>query len=233
MHITLQYLAWRVLTGRNQSITISFLPTGHTKFSPDWCFGLFKQKFRRSEVGCLDDIARVVNQSASVNKAQLVATTSNDILVPTSDWTGYLAPYFRRIKSIKTYHHILLDNHSEGKISLRETVNSPVTTLTHLRDVAIIPPQHDMPSTIAPKGLPAERQWYLYDKIREYCPEDSKDKTCPLPSVPRPVASSRNTPEPPEVGATIDVPQSQPSKRRRVVCSNCGQLGHNCRSCDN
>ena len=67
-------------------MTISFLPAGHTKFSPDWCFGLFTQKFRRTEVGCLEDIATCVEASASVNKAQLVGTSSGEILVPTYDW---------------------------------------------------------------------------------------------------------------------------------------------------
>ena len=36
----MQYLMWRVLTGRHKNITLSFLLTGHTKFSCDWCFGL-------------------------------------------------------------------------------------------------------------------------------------------------------------------------------------------------
>ena len=49
----MQYLAWRVLDGR---IEISFLIVGHTKFAPDWCFGLLKQAYRRTKVGCLDDI---------------------------------------------------------------------------------------------------------------------------------------------------------------------------------
>ena len=38
----LWYLAWHVMTGRNTQITLSFLVVGHTKFSPDWCFGLLK-----------------------------------------------------------------------------------------------------------------------------------------------------------------------------------------------
>ena len=42
----IQYLVWRTLTGRHTSITLSFLPVGHTKFSPDWCFGLFKRQYR-------------------------------------------------------------------------------------------------------------------------------------------------------------------------------------------
>ena len=42
---TFSIMMWRVMTGRNSSITISFLPAGHMKFSPDTCFGLLKQKF--------------------------------------------------------------------------------------------------------------------------------------------------------------------------------------------
>ena len=47
---------------------------GHTKFSRDWCFGLVKQRYRRTKVGCLADIAKVVNESAKVNFGQLVGT---------------------------------------------------------------------------------------------------------------------------------------------------------------
>ena len=57
------YLAWRVMTGLHRNITLSFLVVGHTKFSPDWCFGLFKKKFRVTKVGSLTDIERVVDDS--------------------------------------------------------------------------------------------------------------------------------------------------------------------------
>ena len=40
---------------------------GHTKFSPDWCFGLLKQKLRRTAVNCLADLVDVVEKSANVN----------------------------------------------------------------------------------------------------------------------------------------------------------------------
>ena len=77
----LQYLLWRVLVGLHRCITLSFLVVGHTKFSPDWCFGLLKQRFRRTKVGCLDDIAQVVNDSASTNVAQLVGTQEGEVVV--------------------------------------------------------------------------------------------------------------------------------------------------------
>ena len=43
-NIMVGYLLWRVLTGLHQNITLSFMIAGHTKFSPDWCFGLLKKR---------------------------------------------------------------------------------------------------------------------------------------------------------------------------------------------
>jgi hypothetical protein len=63
----MQYLAWRVMTGLNNYIEVSFMMVGHTKFAPDWAFGLLKQKFRRSKVGCLQDLVRIRLQSTMPN----------------------------------------------------------------------------------------------------------------------------------------------------------------------
>ena len=79
----MQYLAWRTLTNRHTNITLSFLPVGHTKFAPDWCFGLFKHTYRRTKVGSLQSIACVVNTSAECNFAQLVYTEDGSTVVPT------------------------------------------------------------------------------------------------------------------------------------------------------
>ena len=77
----MQYLAWRVLAGLNRRIEISFLIVGHTKFAPDWCFGLLKQAYRRTKVGCLDDIVRLVESSAVVNNAQLIGREDGTVIV--------------------------------------------------------------------------------------------------------------------------------------------------------
>ena len=47
-------------------------------------------------------------------------------------------------------------------------------------------PFESEPSIIPPPGLSAERQWYLYTKIQEFCPEEMQDIVCPQPGVPRP-----------------------------------------------
>jgi len=71
-------------------VTLSFLLFGHTKFAPDWCFGLAKQCFRRSNVSSLDDIANTVSQSSVVNVPQLVGSLDGTIYVPTYDWSTFI-----------------------------------------------------------------------------------------------------------------------------------------------
>ena len=85
----MQYLLWRCLTGRHKRITISFLVVGHTKFAPDWCFGLFKRLFRRSKVGTLSGVADIVEKSAKCNFAQLVCSEDGEVIVPVFNWTSF------------------------------------------------------------------------------------------------------------------------------------------------
>ena len=42
-NILMQYLTWRTMTGKNESVQISFMVVGHTKFAPDRFFGLIKK----------------------------------------------------------------------------------------------------------------------------------------------------------------------------------------------
>jgi hypothetical protein len=48
---TIQYLMWRILQGKQHSLTLSFMVSGHTKFAPDRHFGLLKKQYRRA-VSC-------------------------------------------------------------------------------------------------------------------------------------------------------------------------------------
>ena len=171
-----------------------------------------------------------MERSSSVNKAQLVGTPEGDVIVPSFDWTGYLAPFFRKIKSLKSYHHFLIDSQSHGFVRMRKTSDGPVTEEQHLRTLNNVP-SSELPPIIPPIGLTSERQWYLYDKIREYCPDVCKDLTCPLPLSPRPAGSSRNTPDVDEVPEPAEEIEVSSNSRKRRTCTNCGQSGHNSRTC--
>lgn len=185
---------WRVMTGWHTNITYSFLVVGHTKFSPDWCFGLFKRLFKRTKVNCMADIAAVVDKSAVCNVSQLVHTENADI-VPTRDWATFLLPHFRRITNIKQYHHFRLSSSFPGKVFVRRHADTPETPLSLLRDDRHPVPDH-LPPHIEPKGLSDERQWYLFERIRPFCSEEHRDTVTPQPSVPNP--KRRRTPAPEE-----------------------------------
>ena len=88
---------------------------GHTKFSPDWCFGLFKQRYRRTFVSCLDDIAKVVN--VDVNVAQLVGTQSGEPVVPMYNWATFLGGHFRTVPQFKRHQHFMFSSQYPGATS--------------------------------------------------------------------------------------------------------------------
>ena len=208
----IQYLAWRIMTGLHKELTLSFLVVGHTKFSPDWCFGLFKRKFRRTKVGTLTDIARVVQESAVVNVPQLCTTEDQRVVVPTYDWKAEFAPNFRTVPHIKSYHHFRLMADSPGYVYVKTHADTPEQPIHLLRSTWCPSPSH-LPPLIQPSGLSPERQWYLHGHIREFCPEYAKDIVAPLPHVPKP-GSTRSTAlaaQPP----TVNIQTPPPQKRMR------------------
>ena len=106
------------MRGLHKSITISFMLVGHTKFSPDWCFGLLKQRFRKTKVDCLDDLVGVVNNSAVVNECQLVGSQSGESLVSVYDWVGLFGSRMKKIPLITRQHHFQFTSTSPGTVIL-------------------------------------------------------------------------------------------------------------------
>ena len=216
------------MQGLHKTIKLSFLIVGHTKFSPDSCFGLLKQKFRRTAVSCLDNLVGVVESSAEVNTAQLVGTQSGEVMVPTYDWAEYLGRFFVKIQGIKSLHHFHFAASEPGVVSVQMFHTSTTEKHTILANTDSEPKKGVLPSKITPKGMSLERKWYLYNKIREYCTESTKDIVCPYPGPgpcpPLPSPSSCNLPpSPPHL--------SLASTGKRRSCSHCGEGGHNVRSC--
>ena len=77
-----------------QEIRISFMIPGHTKFASDRFFGLFKKKFRTSNVETMLDMAKVVRSTAdqAINIPQLIADpTTQQQLVHVHKWSEFLA----------------------------------------------------------------------------------------------------------------------------------------------
>ena len=178
------YLNWRVLTGQHDEITLSFLPVGHTKFFPDAGFGMLKRKFRSTKVGCLTDIASVVEQSAEMNHCQLVEDQHGNVIVPSYDWSTFFEDHTIKsaTKGIKSYSHFRFTSSKPGVVYVRNSceINNEKKVIL-LKDMSWRPLASDLPGIVTPEGLSLTRQWYLYEKIREFCPVEVQDLVCPMP----------------------------------------------------
>ena len=130
----LRYCAWRVLSDLHRSMTISFMLVGHTKFSPDWFFGLLKQRFRHTFVSSLQDLFDVVNTSADVNVAQLVGTQDGKVIIPSYDWAFFLGERFRKVPQMKSYHRFFFSGRSLGNVVLNQFSNSDSSSFKMLID---------------------------------------------------------------------------------------------------
>ena len=78
-----------------------------------------------------------------------------------------------------------------GKVFARVTPESDEDTFTLWTPDTHLP--QSAPDAVVSAGLDPQRQWYLYNSIREFVKEVNKDTLCPLPTVPRP-----STHRPPE-----------------------------------
>lgn len=83
------------MTGRNMQIELMMQIPGHARCRVDGGFGHIKQRYRRTDVDCIDQMEDVVNSSAHTNEA---------VRFPAwqwRDWKQFLGPRIRPIKGIR------------------------------------------------------------------------------------------------------------------------------------
>ena len=90
---------------RHHTIEFSLMEAGHTKFHPDWHFGLWKVRWRGSTVETMTEMAESVSQSSrgGHNIPQLVDDQESPVHF--YDWSSYLKRFFKPIPQLTTYHH--------------------------------------------------------------------------------------------------------------------------------
>jgi len=93
-----------------------------------------------------------------VNKAQLVGTQDNRIIVPVYDWSSFLAQYFNKLPNVKKYHHFRFSKEEPGKIYFKESSSSREQSFMLLKDPLIVPQRGILPSQIKPESLSVERK---------------------------------------------------------------------------
>ena len=138
----------------------------------------------------MGEITDVVEKSAVCNIAQMVHTEDSEV-VPTRDWTTFLAPHFKKIVGIKKYYHFRFSSTSPGTVFAKHHADTVEVPLLLARD-EWHPDAEELPPHIEPRGLNEERQWYLFETIRPFCTEEHQDTVAPQPSIPNP--KRRRTP---------------------------------------
>ena len=148
----LWYFAWRVMHGLRHRISYSFLIAGHTKFAPDQFFGLLKQKFKKSYVSSLYELAEVDENSSTtgVNVAQLVGRHDGKVEVPVHNWIEFLTLFFKPLPGIKKRHHFRFDRHEPGAVYYKVFNDSKETALMLLKTEA--KPPRNLTTEVKPQG---------------------------------------------------------------------------------
>ena len=181
----IQYLTWRVMCGFHDQIKYCFMVAGHTKFSPDGFFGLIKLKLRNSEVQDLADLVQVVHNSTigGFNTAQTIYDSDGNQQVYFYKWTEFLSNIFNKVPQILQQHHFEISSKKFGIINVQTKIEGEKTEISIFKKKKPFS-LTDFPNILLAKKLSVERQWYLYEQIREHISDPSKkDQYCSKPLV--------------------------------------------------
>lgn len=172
----LQYLVWRVVTGLNLEVELSFLPVGHIKFRPDACFGTFKKIWLKAEANCLKDVCRIATKPIKT-AVVLVGDEAGTPYVKQYDWAEYFGDKgYHTVPNIRKGLHFRTDQSNVGFISSKNGVHLPSTSHLIMPDNAAV---DCFPEELLPPGLPKPRKTYLYTQIRKFVKPRFQDVLCP------------------------------------------------------
>ncbi|XP_062605029.1 uncharacterized protein LOC134268076 isoform X2 [Saccostrea cucullata] len=103
-NVVLWYGLWRVLTGLHRTIEYSMMVAGHTKFEPDWHFGVWKVHWRNTYAETISQVAESVRTSSRSghNIPQVVGDGEDPVLF--YEWKNYLQVYFKPLKIQESLH---------------------------------------------------------------------------------------------------------------------------------
>ena len=199
--------------------------SGHTKFSPDSFFGLFKKAYCRSSVSTITEVASVVDRSTTTgqNRHQLVRSQDGSTLLNFYKWSAHLNRFFKPVPNITTYHNFRVNSSQPGTVFLRTYSDSDMTQCTILQ-ASFSSVSTGMPEKTIIPGMSLERKWYLYEQIRQHCKSTlAANITCPKPSIPKQKSTTATT-------DTSNVDVASVSRRKRK-CTQCHLSGHTTKTC--
>ena len=125
------------------------------------------------------DIARAVEESASVNVAEFVGMHNGTVRVPTFDLVTYLGQFFTKLPNIKSYYHFRFDKDVPRTIFCKQYWFSEETAINLLRNRNQLLRPGQLPATVSHQGISRERAAYLYKEMREFCRDGTEDLVAP------------------------------------------------------
>lgn len=145
----MQYITWRILTKRNDTVQLSFMLVGHTKFAPDRFFGLFKRQFWSATVDTMYNVVRVMKESSVAGKNIPMPTVdfSGKRNLEWYDWSSLLGQYFCTIPNITT--SLFKKKHQVNCVQRIRWFTRSAGWAT------VCPVTNDLPQVVTPKGLDA------------------------------------------------------------------------------
>jgi hypothetical protein len=183
----IQYLMYRVLSSLHSTIEMSFLVVGHTKFSPDSHFGFIRKQYRHSNIYTYDQLANVIDTSTQHGYNH--CHRDNGLGgITYRNWSDWLSKYFKVIPNITSYHHFRMNSIDNGYVYLKKDIDTQEEKINIIKVSHDFNTRREYPSDVLrPSGLTAERQWYLYEQIRQHIPNEvDKNDTAPKPKCIRP-----------------------------------------------
>ncbi|XP_052771181.1 uncharacterized protein LOC128210867 [Mya arenaria] len=114
----LGYAVWRTLTGGHKTIQYSLMLAGHTKFSCDWHFGVWKNRMRHMDAETVEEVASTEAMSSRNGHNIPHIVDGNSKQVSFYDWSTFFKGIFKPLKNISKYHSFEVSSNEPGVLRL-------------------------------------------------------------------------------------------------------------------
>ena len=96
------------------------------------------------------------------------------------NWSSFFESHTIKsaLKGISKMQHFRFTADQPGYVFVKTSSDSPETQIKLLKDTSWKPDKNVLPEVITAPGQSLERQWYLYNKMREFCPDEVQDIVC-------------------------------------------------------
>ena len=101
------------------------------------------------------------------------------VQVPAYDWVSHLASVCHKLKAVKSYNHFRFTKSDD--VFCKKTIDSEEVKQSLLEDGAVLSMKTELPPVSNSPRLPAQRQWYLFEQIREFVSKLFQDTVFPKP----------------------------------------------------